>query len=850
MKKILNGAVSLVIALLMILLPDISLLIGANAAEYPERGTLTFGSVELTLTELVENDYKITIPIKLDQEIGRFSAFQYGCYLDDGLSLYDSNDENSKFTYICHTGHSGKSENEIHKITLVVTQSATAGSKYTIKAAKYLPNLGRSNWADESGGYYFENMVDGVISIKPDSQTADGEFSPGFIGRGTSESPYLISSADDLIHLSELINNSATNPYCRNLYYKQTQDIDMSGINFEPIGSFYGTDGVTLTEDAVFSGHYNGGKHKITNLKVKSYSKFCGLFGRIGESSVTENECEIYNLSVYGDISSSNAVVGGIVGEMGYGASVWNCAFHGDVSGTDHVGGIAGSIYEGGKISGSYFNGTVTSSGTSSGIVASVNIGNTSNSKSASIKSCYTNGTLNGSTAYAIVGECFVRDSSEVSVSLNKNFFSSNTSQEGTQDKMVGCTRLSDEALKACADMLSGYYSSDLDMINDGYPVLEWELSPYKLKGSGAISDPYQIGSKEDLLGMQRNLLVYPDYYKSFYIQTADIDMENEEFIPIGIRDNLDEGKIFTGCYNGNRHAIKNLNINYQGSHSVGLFSYIDCDALIKDLVVYGEVKGRRNAGGIVGSASNSTVDNCAFIGNVTSSEGGAGGIIGWIGIANKNFELKNCYHNGTISGATYASGIIGSSGNSCKCLTTDNKEVTGDILISNSFHVNGKITAQSSANSYGVIAMNMNWLEKMFSNPEEHIPDVIVSNCYVTTGLASNITCPYAKSDNTTALIQSQMKQIAPDLGDAFITNPNEKLNNGYPVFKWQISDIQGDVNADGKFNVSDVVIFQKWLLADPSAKLDNWKAADFCEDNRLDVFDLCLMKRALVEK
>ena len=68
--------------------------------------------------------------------------------------------------------------------------------------------------------------------------------------------------------------------------------------------------------------------------------------------------------------------------------------------------------------------------------------------------------------------------------------------------------------------------------------------------------------------------------------------------------------------------------------------------------------------------------------------------------------------------------------------------------------------------------------------------------------------------------------------------------------MFKWQISDIQGDVNADGKFNVSDVVIFQKWLLADPSAKLDNWKAADFCEDNRLDVFDLCLMKRALIEK
>lgn len=27
------------------------------------------------------------------------------------------------------------------------------------------------------------------------------------------------------------------------------------------------------------------------------------------------------------------------------------------------------------------------------------------------------------------------------------------------------------------------------------------------------------------------------------------------------------------------------------------------------------------------------------------------------------------------------------------------------------------------------------------------------------------------------------------------------------------------------------------------------NWKAADLCEDDRLDVFDLCMMKRMLVE-
>ena len=39
----------------------------------------------------------------------------------------------------------------------------------------------------------------------------------------------------------------------------------------------------------------------------------------------------------------------------------------------------------------------------------------------------------------------------------------------------------------------------------------------------------------------------------------------------------------------------------------------------------------------------------------------------------------------------------------------------------------------------------------------------------------------------------------------------------------------IMGDVNGDGSFGVSDVVLLQKWLLAVPDTHLANWKAADF---------------------
>ena len=60
---------------------------------------------------------------------------------------------------------------------------------------------------------------------------------------------------------------------------------------------------------------------------------------------------------------------------------------------------------------------------------------------------------------------------------------------------------------------------------------------------------------------------------------------------------------------------------------------------------------------------------------------------------------------------------------------------------------------------------------------------------------------------------------------------------------------DIMGDVNKDGAFNVSDLVLFDKWLLGDPSAELKDWKAADFDKDEQLDTFDLVRMRQELVK-
>lgn len=57
----------------------------------------------------------------------------------------------------------------------------------------------------------------------------------------------------------------------------------------------------------------------------------------------------------------------------------------------------------------------------------------------------------------------------------------------------------------------------------------------------------------------------------------------------------------------------------------------------------------------------------------------------------------------------------------------------------------------------------------------------------------------------------------------------------------------IDGDVNADGKFNIADAVMMQKWVLC--AGNLTDSQAGDLYKDNVINVLDLCLMKRMLIE-
>lgn len=63
-------------------------------------------------------------------------------------------------------------------------------------------------------------------------------------------------------------------------------------------------------------------------------------------------------------------------------------------------------------------------------------------------------------------------------------------------------------------------------------------------------------------------------------------------------------------------------------------------------------------------------------------------------------------------------------------------------------------------------------------------------------------------------------------------------------------IPDIMGDVNEDREFSIADIVLMHSYMLDCTDTVISDPKAGDFCADEVIDVFDIALMRSALVEE
>ena len=675
----------------------------------------------------------------------------------------------------------------------------------------------------------------------PSGMTAIAEDTAApFEGAGTAANPYQISTAYDLRLFSELINDADTNSEYRSCYYIQTADIDLNDEPFTPIAAQVDAD-----TRYNFDGYYNGNYKSVEGLYVESDYAYVGMFGRLTGGAVE-------NLSVEGTITAPKVGhCGGIIGEIANNATVKNCSYNGKIDGSYSVGGIVGYIWVNGIIENCYFNGSLSASnetGGCGGILGAANNGNESNLSVAgnvTIQNCYATGSMSAASSEydgGIVGKIRIYGENST-YSISNNFYLYTMADTGINgDVTTGTMKMAETAIKACADMLGSPFvdNCEADNFNDGYPIFEWQSTPYQFKGSGTAEDPYQISSKDELKKMRD--LVNSNYFGGqynhlYYVQTADIDLENEIWEPIGTRmkNGVDQSKpLFNGNYNGQYHKIINLNVNKTGGDRyAGLFgSFHSSDGkYIENLIVYGNVTGDSGGvGGIAGEVVNggATIRNCAFIGNVN----GTSAVGGIVGVVFQNGKIENCYHVGNVTGSKDdIGGIVG------QILVGDH--VKGTVNLKNCYHV-GSVTGNTGRTGEIVGCMFDN--EKVFG-------EIHVSNCY------------YVKKDGTvgyngtfdscdmTGVSASLLKKTAEELGSPFVTSPSDTLNDGYPVFAWQLDTWgKGDINLDGQVSVADAVYLQGYLLCRFSFNETEWHAADLIDDDNVDAFDMVIMRRILL--
>ena len=170
----------------------------------------------------------------------------------------------------------------------------------------------------------------------------------GLIGSGTKNIPYLIRSIDDLNLMSEIINNDTT---YESAYYKLTTDLDMSGIDFNPITRFTGV--------------FDGDQHYILNLNINTPSlENTGLIGFL-------NGGTIKNLGIESGTIIGGNHTGALVGRTMY-ANIINCYSKADVSGANDVGGIVG-MFNNSTIANCYVWGNISGEVTVGGIAGGAN---------------------------------------------------------------------------------------------------------------------------------------------------------------------------------------------------------------------------------------------------------------------------------------------------------------------------------------------------------------------------------------------------------------------------------------------------------------------------------------------
>jgi hypothetical protein len=196
--------------------------------------------------------------------------------------------------------------------------------------------------------------------------------------------------------------------------------------------------------------------------------------------------------------------------------------------------------------------------------------------------------------------------------------------------------------------------------------------------GDGTQNNPFQIETAAQLAHFAKTVNEGEAYLYKYIVLTADIDLANKEWTPIGNHSN-----IFKGNFNGNNHTVTGMKISGELDR-VGLFGEckkFNVDSAIKNITVKDSVIcGINHVGAIVGYAEEINIENCRSIGNTINGKTDVGGICGKIGGYSVG-KVSQCYNSSKVTGRGRVGGIAGMGGIAENCLNT------GEIMIINKAH-------------------------------------------------------------------------------------------------------------------------------------------------------------------
>ena len=294
--------------------------------------------------------------------------------------------------------------------------------------------------------------------------------------------------------------------------------------------------------------------------------------------------------------------------------------------------------------------------------------------------------------------------------------------------------------------------------------------------GAGTVGDPYQIATLANLYWISQNSAEWSKYY----IQTADIDASSTStwnggtgWTPIG---NI--SPYFTGTYNGDGHTINGLYINR--------------------VVIYG---------GLFGVALGGTITNLGITNSNITGGHKTGALVGESGAT-----ITNCYSTGTITGAQYTGGLIGSGSNVSRSYSSCNvtgMSSTGGLLgysfgtISNCYST-GNVTRKTGQTSTDIGSF-VGWsisgtIQYCYSTGSVIYTDATnpTTNGFVGTNNIASYTANFfdqttsgqTSGTGATAKTTAEMKTNTTFLSagwDDTIWNMGDGINDGYPYLDWQ---------------------------------------------------------------